>query len=112
MRPLVSPFDEAKFQNWFNGLPNVQANITDPEVRHRMGLLTPDPDEPQHFYDYRGAYMGGAQISPNMHLPSQYKIPGNSRQFIMGMDTQSEDPMQQNLWDLLTSGGNMGGLYR
>ena len=35
--------------------------------------ISSDPDDPRHYYDYRGAYEAGARLDKNKHLPSKFK---------------------------------------
>ena len=35
--------------------------------------LSPDPDDPRHYYDYRAAYEAGAAFDERGHLPSRFK---------------------------------------
>lgn len=44
--------------------------------------LNPNPDDPRHFYDYRGAFLGGAEPDVFGHWPSEYKREGHPRLFL------------------------------
>ncbi len=39
--------------------------------------LHPDPDYPEHFYDYRAAYQAGSEPDETGHFPSAFKLPGH-----------------------------------
>ena len=44
--------------------------------------LNPDPDDPRHFYDYRNAFLAGAnpKLSPEdfkFHWPDEFKLKGH-----------------------------------
>ena len=50
--------------------------------------LSPDPDDPRHFYDYRAAWKSGElKAGEELHFPSKFKMPGHPRRFIDGVDT-------------------------
>ena len=60
---------EDVFQSWYRG------------VAERYGL-SPDPDDPLHFYDWRGAHRAGAGAEVSTadgepHWPSQFKLLGH-----------------------------------
>ena len=68
-RTKLNPSDELDFQTWYA------------LMAARFGL-NPNPDDPLHYYDYRGAYQGGIRPSLNsidnqMHWPDTYKVPGH-----------------------------------
>ncbi len=68
--------EEAKFQEWYAG--------------HAKKLkLNPNPDDPQHFYDYRAAYKAGAGPDETGHWPSAYKQEGHPRMVIDGVNTKT-----------------------
>jgi hypothetical protein len=48
-----------------------------------------DPDDPKHFYDYRGLFKGTGAITPDSegHLPSKYKLAGHPNTFVDGVHT-------------------------
>jgi hypothetical protein len=82
--PVREPFDfrqESEFSNWYAG--------------HAKQLgLNPNPDDPQHRYDYRAAHRSGAepQLDPQsgeMHWPSQFKAPDHPNRYVNGVDTIS-----------------------
>ncbi len=63
--------DEQAFQGWYK------------ERAGRLGL-NPNPDDPGHYYDYRAAYLAGAEPDPATgHWPSQFKTEGHPRTFMI-----------------------------
>lgn len=70
---------EQAFQSWYAGHAKAQG-------------LNPNPDDPQHFYDYRAAYRAGATPSPDGHWPSQFKLEGHPRMIIDGVNTKTGQP--------------------
>jgi len=71
-----NPGGEADFRKWYAG--------------HAAKLgLNPDPDAPQHHYDYRAAYRAGAKPDASGHWPSKYKREGHPRLIINGIDTRT-----------------------
>lgn len=75
--------EEVKFQKWYDN------------AAKRLGL-NPDPDAPEHFYDYRAAYKAG--ITPPLkkdgHWPSEFKITGHPSLIVGGRDTRTGQPVQ------------------
>lgn len=74
---------EANFRAWY------EAN---------RGDLAPNPDDPEHFYDWRGAYAAGATpvIDPGdaqRHWPSEFKAPDHPNRIINGVDTHTGLPV-------------------
>lgn len=76
-RTILADEDEGKFLKWY--LPLAQ----------KIGI-NPNPDDPQHFYDYRGfwkamkvgkAARGFDPESQEVHFPSTYKLPGHPSYF-------------------------------
>ena len=77
---------EADFQKWYAG--------------HAKKLgLAPNPDDPQHFYDYRAAYRAGAKPDASGHWPSAYKRVGHPRLVIGGVDTRTGQPVMPRKYD-------------
>lgn len=58
-------------------------------ISKRLGL-NPDPDDPKHFYDYRGAYKAG-KLEPGTdgHFTSEFKMEGHPRMVVDGVDTKT-----------------------
>jgi hypothetical protein len=82
-RTSLSPQDEARFLAWYRA----QAE--------RAGL-DPDPDNPLHKYDYRGAFRAGFEpsIHPEdglYHWPSEFKDDDHPNRFVRGVDTRAQD---------------------
>jgi len=61
MPPFENPDVEKMFQLWYGG------------TARKLGL-SPNPDDPQHLYDYRQAFLAGAGPGgPDSHFPSDFK---------------------------------------
>ncbi len=71
--------DEGRFRAWY-------------QQRARRLDLDPDPDAPEHFYDYRAAFAAGAEPDVSGHWPSQFKREGHPRLIIDGVDTRTGQP--------------------
>jgi hypothetical protein len=80
-RAEAAPFDEAGFKKWYGG--------------HAKALgLSPNPDDPEHHYDYRAAFKAGAGPDPaSGHWPSQFKADDHPNRFVEGVDTKTGQPM-------------------
>ena len=65
---------ERKFQTWYKLWAG------------RLGI-NKDPDEPEHYYDYRGAYDAGAEPNEEGHWPSKFKRKGHPSYYLEGVDT-------------------------
>lgn len=92
---ILTPIDEARFQNWYRDVIGKRQAMGHP--------LNPNPDDPEHFYDYRAAFANGADMGNDGHFPSQFKKVGNSRYTLNGMNTtdEREYPTANTLADLL-----------
>lgn len=78
---IVTPkIDEARFQEWYRG------------HAQRLGL-NPNPDDPNHFYDYRAAFAAGAVPDEAGHWPSKYKMEGHPRMVLDGINTKTGQPV-------------------
>lgn len=66
--------EEPKFRRWYEGWSI-------------MTGLSSDPDDRRHFYDYRKAYLSGAEPDSFGHWPSEFKHPGHPNRFVDGVDT-------------------------
>ena len=81
-RTKLSPDEEEKFQAWYA------------DIAEKSGIAR-DPDEPEHRYDYRGAYKAGMGPAPapddnnRLHWPSQFKDDDHPNRFINGVDTKT-----------------------
>lgn len=82
-------FDESAFRRWY----------ADRAARLK---LSADPDDPQHFFDYRAAFREGAEPDQSGHWPSKYKREGHPRLVIDGIDTRTGKPAgaTSDEWDL------------
>ncbi len=72
------PFEEA-FQSWYGGWAEETG-------------ISPNPDDPRHKYNYRAAFMEGAEpsLSPedgSYHWPSKYKTEDHPNRYVDGVDT-------------------------
>ncbi len=76
--PLVDR-DEQTFQTWYA------------DRAQRLGLSA-NPDDPQHFYDYRAAFRAGAEPDHAGHWPSTFKREGHPRLIVDGLDTRTGQP--------------------
>ena len=67
----LTPLQEMMFRNWYT-------NAIAP-----LGL-NPNPDDPGHFYDYRGAWVSGvpAPTAEGGHWPSIYKHDDHPNRFV------------------------------
>jgi len=65
-----------------------QANYKKYAKEHK---LDPNPDDPRHYYDYRGLYneVGGLKSDKMGHLPSKFKKKGHPRMIIDGVNTKT-----------------------
>jgi GGDEF domain-containing protein len=68
--------DEGDFLDWYG-------------ERAQYFELDPDPDNPQHFYNYRAAFRAGAEPDETGHWPSKYKLEGHPNLIIDGIDTRT-----------------------
>lgn len=58
--------------------------------------MNPDPDDPNHFYDYRAAYNSGIPApGPKEHWPSTFKKEGHPRMVVDGRNTKTNEPVVQ-----------------
>lgn len=73
---------ETDFQSWYAGWSK------------KLGL-NPNPDDPQHFYDYRAAFQAGAVPDKSGHWPSQFKREGHPRMVVGGVNTKTGNPVAQ-----------------
>lgn len=78
--PLTPDEQEVAFQEWYA----YWADITG---------IDPDPDHPEHYYDYRACYLGSGQPDEDLHWPSEYKLADHPDRFVDGIDTITGDHM-------------------
>jgi hypothetical protein len=73
----ISADQEADFQNWYKDLATL------------LGINS-DPDDPQHFYDNRAAYLAKANPLADIdhHWPSQFKYSGHPREILFDPETK------------------------
>jgi diguanylate cyclase (GGDEF)-like protein len=76
--------DESEFRAWYQ----------DEAIRNN---LSPDPDDPRHFYNYRAAFRSGAEPDETGHWPSKFKREGHPNLIIDGVDTRTNEPPD---WDM------------
>jgi hypothetical protein len=57
--------------------------------------LNPNPDDPEHHYDYRKAYSAGHEPDESGHWPSEFKEAKHPNRFVNGMDTITGNKMTQ-----------------
>jgi hypothetical protein len=79
-------FDEAAFRDWYSRWSKITG-------------ISPNPDDPEHYYDYRAAFNAGVspQIDPEdgrYHWPSEFKREGHPRLIIDGVDTRTMKKVQ------------------
>jgi hypothetical protein len=72
----ANQYNEQAFRAWYG------------ERATRLGI-NPDPDAPDHFYDYRAAYSAGAEPDADGHWPSAHKLEGHPRMVINGVNTKT-----------------------
>ena len=79
----AAPVDEAAFQRWYS------------DIAKKVGI-NPDPDDPQHFYDYRAAYKAGVVPTEESgwHWPSEFKREGHPRMIVDGVNTKTGVPQK------------------
>ena len=59
-KPLKPSEDDPKFLEWYSNIAEISN-------------LSPNPNDPRHYYDYKSAYKAGARLDKNKHLPSKFK---------------------------------------
>ena len=72
-KTVLSPEEEKQFRQWYG----------DTEVKQYH--MDPNPDSPEHHYDYRGAWKAGVRRAPDAngqmgHWPDQWKMEGHPTQ--------------------------------
>ena len=85
-----SPLEEEEFKGWYEGWAQETG-------------INPDPDDPLHFYDYRGAYRAQVYPTPGStgewHWPSTFKLPGHPNLIVGGVDTRTGLPVvEKDFW--------------
>jgi len=78
----------------------------------RSGKYNPNPDDPEHYYDYRRLFNETGSImnhlSNDNHLPSEYKTLGHPNLYIKGRNTKTETFQQGG--QLGSTLGSIGGM--
>lgn len=64
----MDALDETTFQQWYK------------QQAAKTGI-NPNPDDPLHYYDFRGAYKAGKLPGADGHWSSKYKLQGHPRLF-------------------------------
>ena len=77
-KPLKPSEEDIEFSEWYSS------------VAERSNL-SPDPDDPRHYYDYRAAYKEGASLDERKHLPSEFKHDLHPNRYIIGKDLEIYD---------------------
>lgn len=81
-RTTLPKEQEAEFQKWYRGWA-------------QKAGIDPNPDDPHHQYDYRGAFLAGVTPSPDptddnrLHWPSEFKDDDHPTRFKNGIDTRT-----------------------
>ena len=70
--------DESEFSEWYSGIAE-------------KSNLSPNPDDPRLYYDYRAAYEAGAELDERRHLPSEFKHDLHPDRYIIGKDLEIYD---------------------
>jgi hypothetical protein len=68
--------DERAFRSWYGAWS-------------KRGDIDPNPDAPEHQYDYRAAYLMGHTPDADMHWPSMHKKDGHPNLIIDGLNTKT-----------------------
>jgi len=88
--------------------------------------MDPNPDDPRHFYDFRAAYMAGAEPQPSvasatpgsmwgsgqmmpdramerapLHWTSEFKREGHPNEIVDGVNTRTGKPSKQDTLETL-----------
>jgi hypothetical protein len=87
-RTKLLPEQETEFLRWYADIA-ARMKALDPNNRG----LNPNPDDPGHRYDYRGAWLAGFGPDPNndMHWPSKFKDDDHPNRFVKLIDGQTLD---------------------
>ena len=75
----LTPREEQAFRRWYGGHAATWG-------------LDPNPDAPQHHYDYRAAYQNHDTPDEKGHWPSTWKKPGHPNLIVSGRDTRDGSP--------------------
>lgn len=72
----LSANEEKRFRSWYSGMS-------------KRYDLSPDPDDPEQFYDYRAAFRAGVKPDETGHWPSQFKRDGHPAMVVGGFHVQA-----------------------
>lgn len=72
----LTPDEEILFQEWYK------------EHARCIGI-NPNPDDPEHYYDYRGAYKAGMGPDSSNHWLSVFKLEGHPNMVVNGINTKT-----------------------
>lgn len=70
MPTKLNPAEEATFQIFYKDWST-------------KSQVNPNPDDPRHKYDYRGAFKAGDRPAPKEHWGSTFKQSGHAREFVV-----------------------------
>ena len=86
---------EAAFRQWYR------------QAAQRYGL-SPDPDAPDQFYDYRAAFKAGVKPDTSGHWPSAFKKAGHPNEVVGGFNTRTGERVpgtpRANVQELISMG--------
>jgi hypothetical protein len=71
-----TPATDDGFADWYAGMAKQHG-------------LSPNPDDPQQFYDYRAAFKANASPDASGHWPSTFKKPGHPNMVVGGFNVQT-----------------------
>ena len=77
-KPLKPEEEDAGFEEWYSEIA-------------RKSDLSPNPDDPRHYYNYRAAHKAGASLGEGKHLPSKFKHDLHPNRYIIGKDLEIYD---------------------
>lgn len=80
-------FNEQAFRSWYTGWA-------------KKAGINPDPDDPKHKYDYRGAYKAGVvpkidKADGRYHWDSRFKADDHPNRYVNGIDTKTGNPVKR-----------------
>jgi hypothetical protein len=87
------------------------------DIARKTGI-NPDPDHPEHHYDYRAAYREGAEPQlgedGQYHWPSKFKADDHPNRFVGGVDTrdQKSQPAVDQILNAIAHAEGTRGDYR
>lgn len=65
--------------------------------------LNPNPDDPRHFFDYRGLFKEQGNLEPDesLHFPSKFKLEGHPNLIVNGINTRTGQPVMPAKWSTI-----------